>query len=758
MRKLAIAAAAFSLAVFSANYFNAPVFLRVLCLLCAVSGCIMLPFRKNKRILAAIIAVFSLALGFSVYWIHYDLTVEKAISVSDAEMEYTARVIDFPSEGGNCSRVPLRLCSTSCKGMKAYVYDYEGRLSELKPGMKIRFNSSLRYVGDERYDNYDYLLSSGFYLRGEFTSDVRLLNTGFCISALPAVFKHRLVEICTDLFPEDTSSFFISLLTGDKSRLYDSGTVYLDLSRAGFVHIVAVSGMHVAFVVGLFRILFGKSRRHTLFCIVLIWFFISVTGFSPSAVRAGIMQTVLLMAPVLYRENDTLTSLFFAMMLILLSNPFAAKSTSLQLSFGATLGICLFSEKIDTAFLSCFTSDKVRSRLRYPAGILAVSIAVSCFTVPICLADYGMVSLISPLTNLLALWAVPVCFAGGAAACIIYLAFPAAGVFAGKVLSWFARYVFSVCRVLSRVPYFAVYSASENAIILVAVIYICIALIVISKDKTSFKFVSSFFISIFLLSLFFLYSYLSSRIPFAVYTAVDVGQGQCIAARSKERTVLVDCGSSSFDCDAGVSAADCLRSDGIYSVDTLVLTHFHSDHANGVSNLFQLIKIDTLVMPDRRGCDDELFDELLSLASDCGVKVYLVNSRCRMTVGNLALELFPAGDSFNDDNEACMAVRVSAGDFDMMITGDSYSDREYNLLSEGNIGSTEVIVAGHHGSKTSSCEEYLRESGGILAIISAGRGNHYGHPSEEVLERFSRLGYSIFRTDLNGDISVIYYD
>ena len=154
------------------------------------------------------------------------------------------------------------------------------------------------------------------------------------------------------IFPADTAVFMKSLMLGDKSEFYNDDALYCAMSRAGFMHIVAVSGMHVSFLVGLLQFILGRGRRSAVICIALVWLFVLVTGASPSAVRAGFMQSMLLMAPVLRRENDAVTSLSAILALILLSNPYAAASISLQLSFGAMAGIICFSGKLFEAAMN----------------------------------------------------------------------------------------------------------------------------------------------------------------------------------------------------------------------------------------------------------------------------------------------------------------------------------------------------------------------------------------------------------------------
>ena len=115
--------------------------------------------------------------------------------------------------------------------------------------------------------------------------------------------------------------------------------------------------------------------------------------------------------------------------------------------------------------------------------------------------------------------------------------------------------------------------------------------------------------------------------------------------------------------------------------------------------------------------------------------------------------LFFAEKTDGEGNERCMPLIVSVDDYDVIISGDAPEAKEKTLADRADLSGIEAVVVGHHGSKTSSCEEYLSEMAGGSAIISVGK-NSYGLPSPEVLERLERFGYTVYRTDLNGNVEL----
>ena len=179
-----------------------------------------------------------------------------------------------------------------------------------------------------------------------------------------------------------------ALLLGDTTGIAKDPMLSSSLQTTGTSHIVAVSGMNIAFLMGFLSLFIKKKRMLTAVGIPVILLFMAVVGFMPPVVRAGIMQIFLLIAPVFKRENDPVTSLSASLMLILLFNPYAAVSAGLQLSFAATLGILLFSERIFTALdalLRARLFDRVHfsKPLRIIFGCFSTTIGALALTVPL---------------------------------------------------------------------------------------------------------------------------------------------------------------------------------------------------------------------------------------------------------------------------------------------------------------------------------------------------------------------------------------
>lgn len=229
-------------------------------------------------------------------------------------------------------------------------------------------------------------------------------------------------------------------------------------------------------------------------------------------------------------------------------------------------------------------------------------------------------------------------------------------------------------------------------------------------------------------------------------TVLDVGQGQCILLQSEGRNYLVDCGSYS-ESYAADRAAGMLLSQGITRLDGVILTHFDSDHAGGVAYLLTRVSADYLFLPD---CPDE--DETSqALYSYTEGAVQTVMKDMVVSFGNTKISIIPSKTA-SSNNESGLAILFQTKNCDILITGDRSEKGELELIEHMTLPELEVLIVGHHGSKTSTCRELLIKTSPEIAIISVGADNSYGHPADEVLQRLEKFGCKIYRTDLSGTI------
>lgn len=706
-------------------------------------------FKGTVRMRILLIAL-SFSIGTLWNWAYDELFVTKVSALSGHEKTVNALVLDYPELNDDYATALIRLSDDAFPRAKVRITSYDYDLSSLTPGDSI--NIPLKFYFPQDKNRTDNLFANGIYICAYVKGNLEVSSSQInklilCQKSSNMTFKRSVIKC----FPEDIASFTLALLTGDKSQLYDNVRLYSSLSTAGLAHIVAVSGMHLSFITGFCRMITGRRRRTAFICIPVIVAFMALVGFTPSVVRAGIMQIIVLLAPIFYREADSLTSLSFAF-LILTVNPQTIASVSLQLSFAATAGIILFTPLI---YKSLTGKLKIKSGiiaffLRGLIGIFACSVGALIFTTPLCAVHFSYISLYGIVTNIICLWALTATFLLSLITALIGLAFPGIGAFLANMIAYLPRGVFAIAGFISDLPYSRLYTSNNYIVWWLVLVYILFIVTYIAKGDGKYRPVIPICCCIVSFCVITFFDSMRTHDQIAV-TAVDVGQGQAITAVSDSSVVVIDCGSKTKGAYCAQLTAEELFSLGKQHIDLLILTHLHSDHANGASSLISLVDTRAIAMPDNAK-QSEYYDEIVALAQDSGIEIYYITEDTSVSFGDVQYTLFaPLGKT--DANENGIIVLGDYGEFEYLVTGDVNTGTENILCLTRELPDIELLVAGHHGSKYSCGDTLLKESSPDNVIISVGY-NSYGHPSSETIVRIENAGAKLYRTDTQGSITI----
>ena len=749
MRKLALACLGYSAAVLLCTYLYH--YGLAYCLFAgavlAAAAVLLLVLRQRGKALRLVL--FGLAAGFLYFALYAPNTVLKAEALSGEERELVVVAKDYPrSYSGGCS-LEAELATKPLPSLGITLYDSSFSLQDAEPGQYWLVTAKLKSTDTHYGESYEDDHARGVFLKGTITEPARTLDRNAPFRFLPAKLRHTVSQRAEQLFSPAVRAFMQSLMLGDKTEFYKEESLAASLSRAGVMHIVAVSGMHISFVLGAVQLMFGASRRSSLVCIACIWFFVLLTGASPSAARAGLMQSIALLAPVFRREKDSLTSLAFALAVLLCINPFAVRSVSLQLSFAAVAGILFFSEKFSRALLSLFKKRKKAKLPRYFCSIAASSFAAMVLTVPLTALHFGSVQVLSVITNMPILWAVSLCFGIGYLAVLVSFFLPGFGKVLALVPEVLAKYIIACSKGISALPFSSLYTCGDYTLSWVAGVYAVFLLFAFLPVRQKVRIFMPGALSVLSLIALIVFTGLKYSSYDAVFSVLDVGQGQCAVVFSGEDTVLVDCGNIMSGIDPGETAGQYLLSCGRKQVDLLLLTHLHEDHACGVPMLMEYIPVQEIVLYQNFPDEDGMLAPILAAAEKHGTKVTYISEIATAQCGSITLDLY-VPQTAGDENEMCVTALISAGGREMLLTGDAPASAEEKLLAHTDLFSVDFLVAGHHGSKYSSCAELISACPHAIGIISTGY-NTYGHPSPEALERLSALR-AVYRTDECGTL------
>lgn len=707
--------------------------------------------RKQKYFRRGLLILLPLVVSLA-YFAGYDHLVRQPIEDRcGAASDFTATVCDWPQATERGARVTVEL--EGYHRARAVLYG-EAELLAARPGDTVTGTAQWQSAAHFDSDDVTHFNARGVYALLYGREDVRLsAGDGDALRWLPQragkAFREKVAAIWDD---PRVSGFLTAELTGDKSAMDDGD--YLAMQETGLAHLFAVSGLHCAFLVTLLALLI--SRRQRLLCAVtipLLLFYMVMVGMSPSVVRACIMQIFLLIAPLFRRGSDPLTSLAAALLVILLCNPFAAASVSLQLSFSATLGMVLLSPRLYKLLTGWYKGKcrPLRAALCFVAANLSATLSAVVFTAPLTAWYFRIFVLVAPLSSLLAVPAAGWSFMAAFVTVLLgFVWLPLASLLGW--ISWaLVRYILWIANGMMSWRYHAVYFTNPYLIYWLLFLYAAFIGCAATPDGKR-KYLLASALSVLTLTAAIWVNRQDYQYGVLTALTLDVGQGESVILTSGGETALVDCGSSNSYKDPGGLAADTLHSMGVRELSAVVVTHYHADHTNGLYEVLRRIPVQTIYLPD---IEDEygVRERLVSLAEEKGAQVTYVTKETADTLGDTVLTIYPPVQSGGDLNELGLTALASAGDFDLLITGDMSGSTEKKLVETYALPDIEVLVVSHHGSRYSSNIRFLKSVTPEAAVISVG-DNNYGHPSEETLQRLLAIGADIWRTDQQGTIRI----
>ena len=707
--------------------------------------------RKQKYFRRGLLILLPLAVSLA-YFAGYDHLVRQPIEDRcGAASDFTATVCDWPQATERGAKITVEL--EGYHRARAVLYG-EAELLAARPGDTVTGTAQWQSAAHFDSDDVTHFNARGVYALLYGREDVRLsAGDGDALRWLPQragkAFREKVAAIWDD---PRVSGFLTAELTGDKSAMDDGD--YLAMQETGLAHLFAVSGLHCAFLVTLLALLI--SRRQRLLCAVtipLLLFYMVMVGMSPSVVRACIMQIFLLIAPLFRRGSDPLTSLAAALLVILLCNPFAAASVSLQLSFSATLGMVLLSPRLYKLLTGWYKGKcrPLRTALCFVAANLSATLSAVVFTAPLTAWYFRIFVLVAPLSSLLAVPAAGWSFMAAFVTVLLgFVWLPLASLLGW--ISWaLVRYILWIANGMMSWRYHAVYFTNPYLIYWLLFLYAAFIGCAATPDGKR-KYLLASALSVLTLTAAIWVNRQDYQYGVLTALTLDVGQGESVILTSGGETALVDCGSSNSYKDPGGLAADTLHSMGVRELSAVVVTHYHADHTNGLYEVLRRIPVQTIYLPD---IEDEygVRERLVSLADEKGAQVTYVTKETADTLGDTVLTIYPPVQSGGDLNELGLTALASAGDFDLLITGDMSGSTEKKLVETYALPDIEVLVVSHHGSRYSSNIRFLKSVTPEAAVISVG-DNNYGHPSEETLQRLLAVGADIWRTDQQGTIRI----
>jgi competence protein ComEC len=604
--------------------------------------------------------------------------------------------------------------------------------------------------------------------------------------------RERLSASLAGALPEPQGALAQAILLGLRGNIRDS--LFQEFSRTGTAHLLAISGLHmsviIALLLGLGILAFGRQRfTYIWLALGLIWFYALLVGMRPPVIRAAIMGTLFLVGDFLGRQRSAIIALAFAAAVMVAVEPNVLWSVSFQLSFLAMAGLILLypyfqawgRERVNRLFEN---RESIVSAASVVSDGFAASLAATLAIAPLIAYNFGIVSLVGLPATFFSLPALP--FITVTSALVAF-----AGLFASlaaQTLGWlawlFLSYLLAVVQGFDSLPHSS-FAVSTGSTYYVWGYYVILAGAIASVKHR--KHLADFFLPLTSGIRRALQDILKPRLGFSpkwvilpllvvailVWSAaltmpdgklhvsfLDVGQGDAIAIRLPNgQDILIDGGP---DPQKIILALSKELPFWDRTIDLVVCTQPQADHVTGLIEVLQRYKVKQVLEPGV-SYNSSVYQEWLRAVEDKRIQHNIARAGqeidlgkgIKMEVLNPPAKLFE-GTTDDVDNNG-VVLKLSWGEISFLFTADIREDIELELIGQrANLRSTVLKVA-HHGSRTSTSEQFLAAVDPEVAVICVGKGNPFGHPSPEVLQRLiTRLGEeNVYRTDEDGTVEFI---
>lgn len=665
---------------------------------------------------------------------------------------------------------------------------------ELEYGNKILIKGEFVEPSEARnYGGFDYKeYLKSIKIHGTIKADsIEILakNSNNPIFTFANNINLKIKENINKLIPEKYSAIFTGLILGDTSKVEEE--INDDFKIANISHVLAISGMHITYIVIGIELLLKRGigkRKTRIITIIILVMYMFITGFMPSVVRSSIMGIIMLISKLIHRKNDIWTSISLSLLILLIYNPFLILNVGLQLSYLGTIGIVCFNKNVYNFLRKLkIQNKKIRYRINRKfilfmdkiKEMLSVTLSAQIVILPILLFNFNILGIYFFISNILVSIIIgPIIIVGFVCILISFISIEIA-----KILSIFMsvgiQILISISEI-SHLPFSKIYIPTPK-VWQIVIYYICV--IVTNKIYISFNLKEPDFTSIRIrnlvallkfkfgqnrkkvlkvlivfVSLLFILNTIPQKLKIHF---VDVGQGDCtFITTPQNKTILIDGGGSmSEEYDVGESTLlPYILDRGYTKLDYVFISHFDQDHVGGILTILEELRVGQVYI-SKQEQESENYQKFLKIVKDKKIQVkVLKQGDCLKIEKNLYIDiLWPIEEQIQENvlNNNAMVMKLRYGKFSMLFTGDIEAIAEEKILDfykeKGeSILKSDVLKVAHHGSKTSTTQSFFEQVNPKICLIGVGKNNMFGHPTAEVLERIN--GTKIYRTDENGEI------
>lgn len=669
--------------------------------------------------------LFLVSIGYSIIYIN----IPKTSVYSIDDKEFNCIITDIYVDGNYLS---LKLNGKE-KLQASYYFDTysekEHFLSEYELGDSIYIEGTLKVPNNNTNPNLfnykKYLYSNNIYYLLEIDNYHKIKDNDSTLYKLKNMIANRINKI------DASSSYLMALILGDDRYINkDMVNIYQDI---GISHLFAISGSHITIFAGILlfilkKIRLGEKFRYLIVTLFLL-FYMFITGFSPSIVRAVVVFVLLSINKIFKLEVKTFNVFILGISLIIFINPFIIFQIGFQFSSIISCILILFSQLINL-------------QQGYFKKVFITSFISFLVSIPICLYNFYQINVLSIIYNI---FFIPF---------MNFILFPITLItfiipWLDSILWMLINILEFVAKLCSNIPSVLIFKKPS---IVIFGLYFIIIFMILKRWNKSKKILLIFIVA---LSIHYNYNLIFSS-DYIIF--IDVGQGDSILVHSNNKSLLIDTGGkitykkeeweerTNNNSLSDNTVIPLLKSLGIRRLDYLILTHGDYDHMGEAINIVDTIKVDEVIL--NNDAYNELELEFIKVLEKKRIPYYQNMKELNMSNNKL---FFLNNEVYDNENDSSHVIYIDFKKIKLLLMGDAGVEVEKDILEKYELDDIDILKVGHHGSKTSSSKEFIDIINPKYSVISVGKNNRFGHPNHEVLNNLNNS--KIYRTDQNGSIT-----
>jgi len=583
----------------------------------------------------------------------------------------------------------------------------------------------------------------------------------FVQSIIEPVRKHFNKSL-NSFVTDENSSILKALLLGEKQ---DIETDLLEqFKKVGVVHVLAISGLHVGFIIIFVMIILSLLRlkyNHQIYILLLVLLmYVVLINFKAPVMRASFMAGLYLLAKVSERKSPIFNIIFFVAFFLLIIDPRDLFNPGFQFSFVAVLSIVYGYPKLNNLLPLKSKIDYKNYRLVKKIIVIfiwdafLVSIAAVLGTMPLTIYYYGVIPTYALFANVIVIPLIGLIVITGLLLLIISLFSSFLALILGNFIDLIFNFLKIIIMFFHNLPYSYFHSTTPSLLTILFLLLLVYLVFNINSRKHLIAFISVSMVMVFL------------NIDKNIHsenlqvTFLDVGQGDASFVKFPNgESMLIDGGDATKDWDQGKNAIlPFLKFNNITNIKYVVASHPHNDHIGGLIEILKSVNVDTLVISKYR-YNTKKYVEMIEVSQSEEIPIRYVgkgdqlypDSSCRVYILHPSNEFIEEHDFSGEEcNNSSIVMKVQYGVNGILFTGDAEKQAEKAYMEYGDFLECEIVKLGHHGSKTSSTQKMLQNVNPLAAIISVAERNKFRHPSSITMEKLEYNQAKPFLTSTNG--------